>query len=128
MRTGDVQGKTTARHTSQDFVGFLGEMVATHQPDEETHVILDNLPAHKTKTVAAFLDEVTLHFTRTYSPWLNQVELSFSKVQRDALSPGIFTSTVDLARKLGLYIEAYARRAKPFPWMYPDPARRIPHG
>ena len=89
VRTGDVVGKTTARHTSQDFVGFLGEVVATGEPGQEIHVILDNLSAHKTKLVEAFLDEhpsVTLHFTPTYSSWLNQVELWFSKVQRHVLS------------------------------------------
>ena len=131
VRTGEGQGKTTARHTSQDFVGFLGEMVVTREPEEEIHVILDNLSAHKTKAVAAFLDEhptVTLHFTTTYSSWLNQVELWSSKVQLDVLSRGIFTSTADLARKLRLYIEAYTKRAKPFRWKYADPARRIPNG
>ena len=89
VRTGEVQGKTTARHTSPDFVDFLGEVVATRALDEEIHVILDNLSTRKTKLVKAFLDEppnVTLHFTPTYSSWLNQVELWFSKVQRDVLS------------------------------------------
>ena len=131
VRTGEVQGKTTARHTSRDFVGFLGEVVATRAPDEEIHVILDNLSTHKTKLVEAFLDEhpnVTLHFTPTYSSWLNQVELWFSKVQRDVLSRGIFTSTADLARKLRRYIDAYAKRARPFRWKYANPAQRITHG
>ena len=131
IQTGEVQGKTTARHTSQDFVGFLGEVVATCEPDQEIHVILDNLSAHKTKTVAAFLDEhpnVSLHFTPTHSSWLNQVELWFSKVQRDVLSRGIFTSTADLARKLRRYIKAYAKQAKPFRWKYDNPTRRIAHG
>ena len=40
MRTGEVQGKTTTRHTSQDFVGFLGDVVATGAAEEEIHVIL----------------------------------------------------------------------------------------
>ena len=131
IQTGEVLGKTTARHTSQDFVGFLGEVVATCEREQEIHVILDNLSAHKTKTVAAFLDEhpnVTLHFTPTYSSWLNQVELWFSKVQRDVLARGIFTSTADLARKLRRYIKAYAKQAKPFRWKYDNPARRIGHG
>ena len=82
VRTGEVQGKTTARHTSPDFVDFLGEVVAIRALDKELHVILDNLSTHKTKPVEAFLDEhpnVTLHFTPTYSSWLNQVELWFSK-------------------------------------------------
>ena len=131
VRTGDVVGKTTARHTSQDFVGFLGEVVATCEPVQEIHVILDNLSGHKTKLVEAFLDEhpnVRLHFTPTYSSWLNQVELWFSKVQRDVLSRGIFTSTADLARKPRRYIKAYAKQAKPFRWKYDNPARRIGHG
>ena len=66
IQTGEVHGKTTARHTSQDFVGFLGDVVATCEPGQHIHVILDNLSAHKTKTVTAFLDEhpnVRLHFT-----------------------------------------------------------------
>ena len=62
----------------------------------------------------------------TYSSWLNQVELWFSKVQRDVLSRGIFTSTADLARKLRRYIKAYAKQAKPFRWNYSDSTRRIP--
>jgi len=131
VRTGEVQGKTTARHTSPDFVDFLGEVVATRALDEEIHVILDNLSTHKTKLVKAFLDEhpnVTLHFTPTYSSWLNQVELWFSKVQRDVLSRGIFTSTADLARKLRRYIDAYSKCAKPFRWKYANSTRRITHG
>ena len=84
-----VQGKTTARHTSADFVTFLGEVVGRCAPDQEIHIILDNLSAHKTSKVAEFLAQhpnVTLHFTPTYSSWLNQVELWFSKVQRDVLA------------------------------------------
>ena len=49
-----MHGKTAARHTSQDFVEFLGEVVARCEPDQEIHIILDNLSAHKTKQVAAF--------------------------------------------------------------------------
>ena len=43
IQTGEVMGKTTARHTSQDFVGFLGDVVTTCEPNQEIHVILDNL-------------------------------------------------------------------------------------
>ena len=94
-------------------------------------MILDNLSTDKTKLVEAFLKEnpnVTLHFTPTYSSWLNQVALWFSKVQRDVLSRGIFTSTADLARKLRRYIDAYSKRTRPFRWKYANPTRRIAHG
>ncbi len=46
-----------------------------HQPaGQETHVIADNLSAHKTKRVRDFLSDhptVRLHFTPTYSSWLD---------------------------------------------------------
>ena len=129
-QTGEVHGKTAARHTSQDFVEFLSEVVALCEPDRELHLILDNLSAHKTKKVAAFLDahpNVQFHFTPTYSSWLNQVELWFSKLQRDVIARGVFTSTADLARKLRRYINAYSKNAKPFRWKYSQPSRRIPY-
>ncbi len=51
-------------------MGFLEEVVATRAPDEEIHVILDNLSTHTTKLVEASLAEhlnVTPHFTPPYS-------------------------------------------------------------
>ena len=89
---------------------------------------LDNLSTtHKTKPVEASQDEhpnVPQHFTPTYSSRLNHVELWFSKVQRDVLSPGIFTSPRTLRR----YIDAYSKRAMPFRCKYANPAQRIAHG
>lgn len=44
-KTGEVLGKTAARHTSAEFVAFLTDIVA-HQPKgKEIHVIADNLSA-----------------------------------------------------------------------------------
>ncbi len=73
-KTGEVQGKTAARHTSREFVDFLEQVVGGCEPEREIHILCDNLSAHKTKLVAAFLAErpnVALHFTPTYSSWLN---------------------------------------------------------
>jgi hypothetical protein len=84
--------------------------------------------AHKTPTVEEFLAQhpkVRFHFTPTYSSWLNQVELWFSKIQRDVIRRGVFTSVADLARKRRKYIEAYAKSAKPFRWTFTDPQKRI---
>src|ERR1700752_3603776 len=101
--TGRVHGKTAARHTSQDFITFLNEVVALCPPRQKIHIILDNLSAHKTKLVRQFLEQnprVSFHFTPTYSSWLNQVELWFAKIERDVIARGVFTSVSDLARKL----------------------------
>jgi len=128
VRTGKVLGKTAPRHTSAEFIEFLGEVVASAKWAREIHVILDNLSAHKTKAVEEFLEshpKVRFHFTPTYSSWLNQVELWFSKVERDVIARGVFTSVTDLARKLRKYIRAYGKTAKPFRWTYTDARRRI---
>ena len=127
-RTGEVMGQTAARHTSAEFVRFLTTVVSAHSRTCDIHIILDNLSAHKTKQVTAFLaahPTVHLHFTPTSASWLNQVELWFSKIERDVIARGIFTSTRDLALKLRRYIERYNRAAKPFRWTYAEPTRRI---
>ncbi len=126
--TGEVLGKPAARHTSQEFIAFLRDLVA-HQPEgKEIHIILDNLSAHKTKRVREFLTNhrnLHFHFTPTYSSWLNQIELWFSKIERDLIHRGIFTSTQDLSRKLLRYIRHYNKDPKPIKWSYSDPSHRI---
>ena len=129
VRTGRVQGKTAARHTSAEFVGFLDQVVGSCPPQQEIHIILDNLSAHKTRTVEEFLQrhpKVHLHFTPTYSSWLNQVEIWFARLEREVIARGVFTSVPDLARKLLRYVRAYSKTARPFKWKYNDPSRRIP--
>ena len=128
VRSGKVHGKTAARHTSDEFVEFLHEVVGLCKPKQEIHVILDNLSAHKTHKVAAFLQQhpnVKLHFTPTYSSWLNQVEIWFSRIERDVITRGVFSSVRDLARKLMRYIRAYSKIARPFNWKYSDVRRRV---
>ncbi len=127
-RTGEIVGQTVPRHTSEAFVEFLGDILATQPRRREIHVIVDNLAAHKTKGVQAFLTQhprVQLHFTPTYSSWLNQVELWFAKIERDLLARGIFTSVPDLARKIRRYITRYNEDPKPIRWTYQNPAHRI---
>jgi len=127
-KTGEVLGRTAARHTSAEFVAFLADIVA-HQPKgKEIYVIADNLATHKTKLVQGFLEEhpnVHMHFTPTYSSWLNQVEQWFSKIERDVIARGVFKSVADLSRKLMRYIRHYNKAAKPVKWKYAEPTRRI---
>ena len=127
-KSGEVVGKTAARHTSQEFVAFLTDLVANQPRGKEIHIIADNLSAHKTMRVAQFLaahPKVHLHYTPTYSSWLNQVENWFAKIERDVIARGIFTSVTDLARKLMRYIRHYNRDPKPIKWAYRHPSHRI---
>jgi hypothetical protein len=87
-QTGEVIGQTASRHTSQEFVGFLEEIVATQPAEREVHVILDNFSTHKTELVKQFLGQhpnVTLHFTPTRSR-------AGSASSSETWSTGIFTS------------------------------------
>jgi transposase len=127
-KTGQVLGKTAARHTSAEFVAFLTDIVVNQPRGKEIHVIADNLSAHKSGQVEDFLAKhhnVHLHFTPTYSSWLNQVELWFSKIERDVIARGVFTSVPDLKRKLMSYIREYNKEPKTVKWKYFDPTRRI---
>ena len=120
VQTGEVQGKTTARHTSLDFVGFLREVVTTRAPDEEVHVILDNLSTHKTKLVEAFLEEspnVTLHFTSCGSRRFSGTCCRATSSRR----PWIWRASCG-----GTSTPSEACEA--FRWKYANPARRITHG
>jgi len=128
VRTGKVHGRTAARHTSQEFVTFLQEVVGHGNPPQEIHIIVDNLSAHKTSKVEDFLQrhpQVRLHFTPTYSSWLNQVEIWFSRIEREAIARSVFTSVRDLARKLMRYIRAYSQTARPFKWKYSEVRHRV---
>ena len=56
--------------------------------------------------------------------WLNEVELRFSKIERDLLARGIFTSVADwLARFVDISIATTASRSRSR--AYRNPARRI---
>jgi transposase len=128
IQSGEVLGKTSARHTSAEFIDFLAQILASQPVGREIHLIADNLSAHKTKQVFAFLDahpNLRLHYTPTYSSWLNQVEIWFSKIQRQVISRGVFTSVNDLARKLMRYIRYYNKTATPIRWIYKDLKKRI---
>jgi transposase len=127
-KTGEVLGKTAARHTSAEFVAFLTDIVLNQPRGKEIHVIADNLSTHKTEQVQEFLAEhpkVHLHFTPTYSSWLNQVELWFAKIERDVIARGVFTSVADLRKKLMRYIRHYNKAPRTVKWKYADPSRHL---
>jgi hypothetical protein len=57
--------------------------------------------------------------------WLNQVELWFSKIDRDVIARGVFTSVSDLKRKLLRYIRHYNKSPRTVKWKYADPSRHL---
>jgi transposase len=126
--TGRVHGKTAARHTSQDFVAFLEEVVAECPANKQIHVILDYLSVHKTRLVDEFLQNnsrVQFHFTPTYSSWPIRSSCGSAKSSETRLLVASSTSVKDLARKIKRYFKACSANAKPIQWKYSDPNRRI---
>jgi len=126
--TGRVHGKTAGRHTSQDFVAFLKEVVALCPGGQQIHIILDNLWAHKTILVREFVEQnphVRFHFTPTYSSWLNQVELWFAK--NGARSHR--TRRLHFCRRSGSQAatlhQCLVSQRQTYQWKYSDPVRRI---
>ena len=113
-------GKVTATHVKRrrrvEFLDFMDEVVAAY-PDQELHVILDNLNTHKNND--AWLEahpKVAFHFTPTSASWLNQVEIWFSILQRKSLSKASFTSVKQLREHMDHFIAAYNLNSKPFAW------------
>lgn len=126
--TGEVLGRTAARHTSEQFVGFLEEEVASLPSRREIHVILDNVSSHKRDLVQGFLSErhcVHFHYAPKYSSWPNRVESRFAGILRDVISRGLFTSVNDLDKKLMRYIRQYNKDSKPLKRIYADSTRPI---
>ncbi len=95
----------------------MNELVATY-PDQQLHIILDNLNTHKPKQDRWLRSHpnVHLHFTPTYSSWLNQVECWFSILSRSALRGANFTSPQQLRDAIDRFVKVYNQDAAPFEW------------
>jgi transposase len=94
--TGEVLGKTAQRHTSEQFVRFLEDIVADHDEDQQIHVICDNVSSHKTALVQTWLlltPNVHIHYTPTYSSWLNPGKIWFAKTRKSCATSASTTNT-----------------------------------
>ena len=116
VATGEIKAKHTKRRRRVEFLDFMNAVVADY-PDQEIHVILDNLNTHKPKRDAwlARHKNVHLHFTPTHASWLNQVEIWFSILARSTLNGASFTSVAQLRAAIDAFIEAYNATATPVP-------------
>jgi transposase len=119
VATGQITAKHTRRRRRVEFLAFMNEVVADY-PDQEIHVILDNLSTHKPKRDAwlARHKNVHFHFTPTHASWLNQVEIWFSILARSALDGASFTSIAQLRAAIDAFVDAYNATATPFQWRH----------
>ena len=117
VATGQIKAKHSKRRRRVEFLAFMNQVVADY-PDQEIHVVLDNLKTHKPKRDLwlARHKNVHLHFTPTHASWLNQVEIWFSILARSALNGASFTSVIQLRQAIDAFIAAYNPTATPFQW------------
>jgi transposase len=117
VATGQIKVKHTKRRRRAEFLAFMNEVVAAY-PDQEIHVVLDNLRTHKPKRDRwlARHKNVCFHFTPTHASWLNQVEIWFSILARSTLRGASFSSVRQLRAAIDAFIGAYNPTATPFQW------------
>jgi transposase len=115
--TGQVKAGHYKRRRRREFLDFMNELVADY-PDQEIHVILDNLRTHKPKRDRwrSRHKNVHLHYTPTHASWLNQIECWFSILTRRALRGASFTSVAELRAAIEAFIATYNPEAAPFEW------------
>jgi transposase len=122
VHEGGVAGWVTDSTRSDNFVDFLGDLVAQTPAGLDLHCIVDNLSAHSTPRSPPSWTSTPPRPPALPRPpmssWLNQVELFFSILERRLLGRGEFDSIDHLAERIIAFINDYNRRAKPFRWTY----------
>jgi transposase len=117
VATGQVKAGHYKRRRRREFLDFMNEVI-TDYPDQEIHVILDNLNTHKPKRDRWLSrhKNVHFHYTPTHASWLNQIEIWFSILSRRTLKGASFTSPQQVRNAIDLFIAAYNKEGAPFEW------------
>jgi len=117
VATGMVRVGHYLRRRRREFLDFMNQVVAQY-PEQELHVILDNLRTHKPKHDRWLAKHplVHFHYTPTHASWINQVECWFSILWRYALKGLSVTSFRKLRQAIDAFIEVYSQNAHPFEW------------
>ena len=81
VASGAVKAGHFNRRRRREFLQFMNEVIADY-PEQEVHVVLDNLSTHKPKRDMWVKrhPNVHLHYTPTHASWLNQSKRQFSRV------------------------------------------------
>ena len=118
VATGMVTTGHYKRRRRIEFLDFMNKLVRQYPPDQEIHVILDNLSTHSKKggTWLARHPHVHFHFTPTNASWLNQIEVWFSILTVRVLRNGSFTSAKQLRDAIERFTGAYCEDCSPFAW------------
>jgi transposase len=117
LASGEVVGRHYKRRRRVEFLDFMNGIVGAY-PNQEIHVVLDNLSTHKPKRDMWLKrhKNVHFHYTPTHASWLNQIEIWFSILAGRSLDGQSFTSVEQLIRHIDAFIADYNQTARPFVW------------
>jgi transposase len=117
VATGKVTGRHYKRRRRVEFLDFMNRIVAAY-PDQDIHVILDNLSTHKPKRDLWLARHPRVHFhdTPTHASWLNQIEIWFSILSGKSLAGASFQAVDQLKTHINDFIATYNDDARPFVW------------
>jgi len=117
VATAQVRAGHYNRRRRREFLDFMNEVISDY-PDQEIHVILDNLNTHKPKhdRWLSRHKNVHFHYTPTHASWLNQIECWFSILSQQALKRASFASVKQVRDAIDRFIKAYNKEAAPFEW------------
>jgi transposase len=116
--TGEVIGRCFDQRRTVEFLMFLNQVIQRY-PDQEIHVIADNLSTHAGDKIDQWQDkhpQVKFHYTPKGSSWMNQVETWFGIITRQAIRRGTFQSVQQLIGHIENYITHWNEDAAPFTW------------
>ncbi|MGH7626463.1 MAG: IS630 family transposase [Gemmatimonadaceae bacterium] len=117
VATGQVVAAHYHRRRRVEFLAFMNRVVAAY-PEQDLHVVLDNLSTHKPKhdQWLARHPRVHFHYTPTHASWLNLIEVWFSILSRAALRGASFPSVRALRDAIDAFVTAWQAEAHPFEW------------
>ena len=117
VATGLVKAGHYQRRRRVEFLDFMNGLCSAY-PQQQIHVILDNLNTHKPKHDRWLQrhKNVSFHYTPTHASWLNQIEIWFSILSRQVLATASFHSVPQLCRNIDDFLAAYNQTAHPFEW------------
>jgi transposase len=118
IATGEITGSCYPRHTHQEFLTFLNQLVRAY-PRRPLHVVLDNSSTHSTPEIKRWLERhkrVHFHFTPTGASWMNMVEIWFSILTKQQVRRGVYHDVPELIAAIEHFIDGYNDRAQPFVW------------
>jgi transposase len=116
------------RRTSVNFLRFMNDVVRAY-PDQQLHVVADNLNIHKNEAARRWLERhprVQFHYTPTHASWVNLIECFFSILSKQGLAHGVQRFKQDLKDLLVRFLASYNATCSPFAWTKgPEHLQRI---